>query len=97
MEYNQLIECLNKKGVLSQLKSKRMTTSEMPSLLYLRLIIAGIATQKSRTNCMMTALHTYVNRNEEKHIGECGIQAKMEGMELEQWLCEAIAKQLGGE
>ncbi|NES17909.1 MAG: hypothetical protein F6K41_03055 [Symploca sp. SIO3E6] len=97
MDFDKLINCLSEKGILKELDGKRMTTNEMPSLLYLRLIIAGLATNKSRTNCMMTALETYTMRNAEKHLSECKLKAKIDGMELEEWLCDRISKQLGGE
>ena len=94
MDFDKLVKGLEEKGLLEDLKERRLATSRMPATLYLKIVIASLALNKPKANILMTALHTYVNRNYENHLKECKVQAKIEGMALEEWLCEAIAKQL---
>ncbi|MDR9893266.1 hypothetical protein G7B40_001525 [Aetokthonos hydrillicola Thurmond2011] len=94
MNIDKLIEELSNAGILEVIQKKRMTTSELPASLYIKLLIASIATKKGASNCISTALETYCMRNEEKHLNEIKLQAAAAGKELEVYLVEAIATRL---
>ncbi|MBO3464142.1 MAG: hypothetical protein KME33_38840, partial [Aetokthonos hydrillicola CCALA 1050] len=63
MNIDKLIEELSNAGILEVIQKKRMTTSELPASLYIKLLIASIATKKGASNCISTALETYCMRN----------------------------------
>ncbi|MBW4668403.1 MAG: hypothetical protein KME60_13495 [Cyanomargarita calcarea GSE-NOS-MK-12-04C] len=94
MDIDKLIEALQSVGGLEEIQSKRISTTELPAQLYLRMVIASLATKKSITNCTSTALETYTIRNEEKHLAEIKLQAAAAGMGIEDYLADALAKRL---
>lgn len=94
IDVDKLIEAFKETGGLAEIQNKRIYTTELPSQLYLRMVIASLATKKSVTNCTSTALETYTMRNEEKHMAEIKLQAAAAGMVVEEYLADAIAKRL---
>jgi hypothetical protein len=94
MDIEKLIEALKAKSILQPIQTKRITTTELPAHLYIRLIIASMATKKSSTACLSTAIETYCMRNEEKHLNEIRLQAAAAGKEIEEYLAEEIAQRL---
>lgn len=94
IDIDKLIQALQETGGLQEIQSKRLSTTELPAQLYLRMVIASLATKKSVTNCMGTALETYTIRNEDKHMAEIKLQAAAAGMAIEEYLADAIAKRL---
>lgn len=94
MDIDKLIEALRKEGVLGDVQVKRLTTTELPAQLYVRLIVASLATKKSIGAIMGTALETYTMRNADKHLDEIKLQAAAASMELEEYLADAIARRL---
>lgn len=94
MDIEKLIEYLVEAGILVEIQNKRITSTELPAQLYLRLQIASLATKKSATACLSTALETYCMRNEIKHLDEIRLQAAATGKGVEEYLAEAIAARL---
>ncbi|BDA74416.1 hypothetical protein CAL7716_085820 [Calothrix sp. PCC 7716] len=94
IDIDKLIEALVNAGVLNEIQSKRLSTTELPAQLYLRLVIASMATKKSITNCASTALETYTMKNEEKHMTEIKLQAAAAEMPVEEYLAAEIARRL---
>lgn len=94
IDIDKLIEALQKTGVLSEIQSKRLSTTELPAQVYLRMVIASMATKKSVTNCLSTAMETYTMRNEEKHMTEIKLQAAAEGITIEEYLAAELARRL---
>jgi hypothetical protein len=94
MDIDKLIDALSNTGTLQSIQKKRITTSELPATLYIKLLIASMATKKSISACISTALETYTMRNEEKHFNEVKMLAAAAGKELEVYLAEQIAARL---
>ncbi|MBH8566746.1 hypothetical protein I8748_32120 [Nostoc sp. CENA67] len=94
MDIERLIEELEKVGILEEIQRKRLTTSEMPASLYIKLVAASIATKKNLSGVIATALETYAMRNQDKHFDELRLQAAASGKSLEQYLVEVIATRL---
>ena len=94
MDIDRLVEELSNAGILETVQKKRITTSELPASLYIKLLIASLATKKGASNCVSTALETYCMRNSEKHLDEIKLQAAAAGKELEVYLAEAIAARI---
>lgn len=88
---SKLIEALKFRDVLDKVIDKRLGMPRLPAQLYLRLIVASIATNKEISNCVSTALETYCIRNEEKHFDEIKIKAAAAGVELEEFLAEEVS------
>ncbi|KYC42016.1 hypothetical protein WA1_18605 [Scytonema hofmannii PCC 7110] len=94
MDIDKLIEALSNAGIIQPIQKKRITTSELPATLYIKMLIASMATKKSLSACISTAMETYTIRNEEKHFNEIKMQAAATGKELEAYLAEQIAAKL---
>lgn len=91
MDIDKLIEALQQNQVLNATQSKRLTTTELPARVYIGLIVASLATKKSITNCLSTAIETYLIRNKEKHLEEIKLQASAQGISVEEYLARVIA------
>jgi hypothetical protein len=94
IDIDKLIDALNEVSALQAVQNKKIYTNEIPAQLYIRMVIASLATKKSITNCMSTALETYTMRNEEKHYSELKLQAAAAEMEVETYLAQELAKRL---
>lgn len=97
MDIERILRSLHEQGLLSQLEDKRLTTPKLPTTLYLKLLIAAIATGKTRGGLgqtIQTALHTYVNRNNGSHIGEFHVEAIKQGRDVEDIIVDAIVQHL---
>lgn len=95
MNIEKLIEELIKQGVIKDVVDKRPGVPKLPAQLYIRLIMASLATNKDMSACISTALETYTMRNAEKHLDEIKIQAAAAGETVEEYLSKAIATRLG--
>lgn len=97
MNIDKVLERLHERGLLEKLEDKRLTTPKLPATLYLKLLIASLATGKTRGGLgqtILTALHTYANRNAENHASEFLVEALKREMEVEDVIAEAIAQSL---
>ena len=94
MDIDKLIEALAQEGVLGEVQSKRLTTTELPARVYVGLIVASLATKKSVTNCLSTAIETYLMRNKEKHLEEIKLQAAAQGVSVEEYLAKVIEERI---
>ncbi len=94
MDIDKLIEELKKQGIIKDVIDKRPGVPKLPAQLYIRLIMASIATNKDMSACISTALETYTIRNADKHLDEIKIKAAAADKELEKYLVEAIAARL---
>lgn len=94
MDIDKLIELLKERGVISQILDKRPGVPKLPAQLYLRLVIASLATKKDISACISTALETYTMRNADKHLDEIKIQSAAADMTVEEYLVDAIAQRL---
>lgn len=94
MNLDKLIELLKERGVISQILDKRPGVPKLPAQLYLRLVIASLATRKDIGACISTALETYTMRNADKHLDEIKIQAAAADMTVEEYLVDAIAQRI---
>ncbi|MBW4598973.1 MAG: hypothetical protein KME29_04995 [Calothrix sp. FI2-JRJ7] len=91
---DKLIESLKFRDALDKIIDKRPGVSRLPAQLYLRLIVASIATNKDISGVISTALETYAMRNEQKHFDEIKIKAAAAGMELEEFLAEEVVRRI---
>ncbi len=94
MDIDKLIEILKQRGVVAEIIDKRPGVPKLPAQLYLRLIIASLATRKDISSCISTALETYAIRNAEKHLDEIKIQASAVNKEVEEYLVDAIVDRI---
>jgi hypothetical protein len=94
MDIDKLIEALKQEGILEEIQSKRLTTTELPARVYVGLTIASLATKKSVTNCLSTAIETYLIRNKEKHFEEIKLQAAAQDVSVEEYLVRVIATRI---
>ena len=90
MDWDKLISLLAEQDLIKDLSDKRPGVSKLPAQLYVRLIMAAIATEKDIASCISTALETYAMRSEEKHLTEIKFKAAERGISLEEYMCEAI-------
>jgi len=95
VDIDKLIEVLKQRGIITEIIDKRPGVPKLPAQLYLRLVIASLATRKDISACISTALETYTMRNAEKHLDEIKIQAAAVDKEPEEYLADAIAARLG--
>lgn len=91
VDWDKLIELLAEKNLLGKLQGKRPGVPKLPALLYIRLIMASLATEKEISSCITTALETYIIRNEEKHFTEIKIKAIQKGVSVEEFLSSSIS------
>ncbi|MFN6474363.1 MAG: hypothetical protein RMY36_032420 [Nostoc sp. SerVER01] len=94
MDIDKLIEALKQRGIINEIIDKRPGVPKLPAHLYVRLIIASMATRKDISACISTALETYTMRNGDKHLDEVKIQAAAADKELEEYLVDEIAQRL---
>jgi hypothetical protein len=92
---DKLLQILQEKGLLERLSNKRINSPFLPATLYMKLLMAAIATNKPLSSVLSTALETYVMRNEEKHLGELKAIATRSGLDLEEAIALEIEKRLG--
>lgn len=96
MDIDKLIEELKKQGIIKDVIDKRPGVPKLPALLYIKMIMASMATNKDMSACIGTALETYTMKNGEKHLDSIKIKAAAADKELEEYLAEEIAARLGG-
>lgn len=94
VDVDKLIEALKQRGIINEIIDKRPGVPKLPAQLYVRLIMASMATNKDMSACISTALETYTMRNADKHLDEIKIQAAAANKELEEYLAEIIAARL---
>jgi group I intron endonuclease len=91
---DKLISFLEQSKVIRKIQDKRITTTEMPTSLYLQMAIASLARKKSITNCLLAALEFFTEEFQSEHMNEIKLQAAAAGMGIEEYLADAIAKRL---
>lgn len=91
---DKLIEALKFRDCLEKVVGKRPGVPRLPAQLYLRLMVASIATEKDIATCISTALEVYTMKNQEKHFDEIKIKAAAAGKTLEDYLADEIADRL---
>lgn len=96
MDIEQLIEKLSNKNLIRLVGTKRLTSQELPAILYIRMLIASFATKKSIGNCIATALETYCIRNHDKHMDEMKLQAAAKNISVEDYVAELIQSKING-
>ncbi|MBW4677688.1 MAG: hypothetical protein KME52_27920 [Desmonostoc geniculatum HA4340-LM1] len=94
MDIDKLIEALKQRGIIKEIIDKRPGVPKLPAQLYVRLIVASLATRKDISACISTALETYTMRNADKHFDEIKIQAAAAGIEPEEYLADEIVQRL---
>ena len=95
MDLEKLAELLQVSGTLGQIKDgDRIRAGKISRKDLIRVILAEIATQKSRAEIGRTALVTYLNRNEEKHLDYFRVEAAAAGLTVEEIAAATIAKHL---
>ena len=93
-DIEELIKQLQDKGVLDKIVGKRPGVPKLPAQLYLRLIVASIATEKDMSACISTALETYTMRNENKHFDEIRLKAAACGKTVEEFIAWEVGERL---
>lgn len=96
MNIENLIKILQEEQVLERLEGKRSATGVLPVTTNIRLLIAEIALEKSRSVILGTAIATYLNRNEANHHLEVEAKAAIAGTSPEEYTAQAIKEKLGG-
>ena len=96
MNVENLIKILQKEQVLEGLEGKRSATGVLPITTNIRLLIAEIALEKSRSAILGTAIATYLNRNEATHHLEIEALAAIAGVSAEEYVAQVIKQKLGG-
>ena len=95
MDVDKLIELLQEKKMLNKIIGKRPGVPKLPAQLYLRLVLASVATEKDMSACISTALETYTMRNFDKHFAELKIKAAAIGKTPEEFLIDIVCERLG--
>ena len=93
VDLNNLISKIDKQ-VLVDLEGKRSLTGVIPVTTNIRLSIAEIALEKSRSAILATAIATYLSRNEDSHHLEIEAKAAIAGMEPEEFLAQTIKEKI---
>ncbi len=78
---------------LELLIDKRLTTAKLSLYLYLRMLLAAEATNKSLSNCIATALETYTIRQRSEHLNSLKLQAAAKNLSLDDFVIEVIKKE----
>lgn len=93
-DIDKVIEQLHERGLLEELLDKRLTTNKLPTQLYIRLVRAAIAVNKDVSDVVSTALHTYVNRNDDIHDSELKAKALVKNQTVEEYLVDILVDRI---
>ena len=95
MDAERLANLLREAGLLDRISdSYRPRSGALNQYDRVRLILACGATSKSLSATLKTAIHTYLNRNEEHHLNALRVAAIARGMDFEEYLVEVIRSEL---